>query len=464
MSKISCFVLLVMGLAFSHCANPGMQLRISDKGLNHANKVLKKVVENQVKALSLPNISGEEDIKGKLTYEVSKIKVEEYQIIDSSLTFVPNVGVQMNIINSKAIVDSTWSVKHWVIKATEKTAIEISGASIVVVFKISKTDTGSPLLSLHSCHADIQKVSIKSNKAIKLMQEKFEKGKLEDYVRELLNSKICSAVTEESKKWADFVNAFPVQHEIDQYTEIDYQLVNPPVFTDRYADVEMKGTFYALNHRTEPAFAPKPFTFSDAKDFMLACGVSDYALNTLSEAYFSANALKITFTEEQINHVLKELYGVSQNVSEARGSLRATKAPVVTLKPQNMTVELAGQIKIAFKEAEKHTSSEFTVDIASSISANMSISEENSKVTITGDLTLNSLALQVTSEDKTQASKFAEVEKSVKSFIETQFMAQLNGELKHGISFSNPNFIILNNLHFYTHEGFIQINTDIGRL
>ncbi|XP_030069065.1 BPI fold-containing family C protein-like [Microcaecilia unicolor] len=462
MWKVSCFVLFVSGLTLSHCVNPGMKLMISQKGLDFAHEVAKNFLESQVQALSIPNISGKEDIQGELKYEITNIKVEDYKIIDSSLTFVPDVGIQMAIKNSKATILSNWNVEHWTIKAKEKTTLELSEASFIMAFKISKNDTGSPLLSLNSCQSDIKKVEIKLNGPLKLIQKKYGDEKIKDVILKLLNSQICTALAEESKKWAVYVNALPVQHKIDDHVQIDYRLVNSPVFTNKYADVDVKGTFYAINNRTEPALAPAPFTLPDSSDSMLYVGISEYTLNSLAQAYFDDQALHLAFTHKQLDHIVKELDGVTVNLPEARGRLRATKAPVFTLKPKNMTVELAGQIELVTKENKKPAHSEITVNITSSISADVSISESNSRLNVTGSLTLNSITLHVVSEDKTKASKFAELEKSVKNFIEKHLVPTLDGKLKRGVTIPSVPFIKLVNPISHTNEKFFQLNTDIA--
>ncbi|XP_029468994.1 BPI fold-containing family C protein-like [Rhinatrema bivittatum] len=462
MGKLYSFILLLTWLTLSVAVNPGLKLRVTQKGLDCANDVGKIFLQNYVKSLPIPNISGEENVRGKLSYDITDIQIEDLTINESSLTVVPDAGIQMFIKNSKATINSNCKVDHWMLKAREKLVVELSGVSIKANFKISQNDAGIPTFSLDSCQSDIKNVEVKLHKAMEVVAKMFN-DKLEDYIRKTLNERLCPALTEESKKWDAKLSSYHFRSKVDDFVELDYHLVTSPVFTEKYIDVDIKGTFYAIKNHKEPTFAPVPFSLPDQSDAMLYTGVSASVVNSAAEAYYTSGVLSHTLTDNEISELTKAVLGISEKPSEplpVTVKIAASKPPTVTLRPNNMTVEVAGLIELSTKGSNSPSQSMISASMAASISADLGIAEANSMLRVSGSLTLNSFAVQITSKDKD--SKFSDMEKALQDFIQEKGVPFVNEKLKSGLIFQNSEYFPLVNPVFHTYQDFMLLSSDIA--
>uniref|UniRef100_A0A8C3NFJ5 Bactericidal permeability-increasing protein n=1 Tax=Geospiza parvula TaxID=87175 RepID=A0A8C3NFJ5_GEOPR len=87
---------------------------------------------------------------------------------------------------------------------------------------------------------------------------------------------------------------------IDDKIGIDYSLVAPPRATPKSLDLDLKGEFYSLAHRSPVPFSPLPLAFPSDHERMVYFGASSYFFNTAGIAYHEAGALVFEITEAMI--------------------------------------------------------------------------------------------------------------------------------------------------------------------
>ncbi|XP_030067989.1 BPI fold-containing family C protein-like [Microcaecilia unicolor] len=455
MWKISCFVLFVTVFTLSRCDDPGLKLRIFQKGLDNANGAVKEFLENKIRDLRVGKLIGYGN--GSLQFNISYTKLLNFTIINSSMTLVPYTGIQITISNSNATINSVWKVRNETSEVKNITVMKVSEASITMVINISKNDPEYPLFSVVNCTTDIKKIDIKLGNAIEPMFANY-KEELNNEVLSLLNPQVCRAVTENFELWTTNISTFSGRYDVNRYVGINYQLVNSPVFTEKYFDVNINGSFYAINGTDRPV-APADFPFLDSNDSAMCIGISEAALNSVAQAYYDARFFRLTFTHPMINKSVAEWNG-EQNSIYARGILNATKAPEFILNPKNITMNFNADLLLVTKEPNKTRVLVVTINTESSISATVSISEANSTLNVSGSLTLNSLDLNVISNQTTTNTKDEELKKSMKEFLEKPLMEYFNSKMKQGFNFTNFPFLNLVNPTLDTGEKSIQINTD----
>ncbi|KAK2109970.1 hypothetical protein P7K49_009716 [Saguinus oedipus] len=123
----------------------------------------------------------------------------------------------------------------------------------------------------------------------------------EELAKEPGEQPVCQEVTSSvSSKLQPYFQTLPVMTKIDAVAGINYGLVAPPTTTAETLDVQMKGQFYRLNHRTPPPFAPPVMELPAAHDRMVYVGLSDYFFNTAGLVYQEAGVLKMTLTDDMI--------------------------------------------------------------------------------------------------------------------------------------------------------------------
>ncbi|XP_030069326.1 bactericidal permeability-increasing protein-like [Microcaecilia unicolor] len=415
-----CFVLFVTVFTLSRCDDPGLKLRIFQKGLDNANGAVKEFLENKIRDLRVGKLIGYGN--GSLQFNISYTKLLNFTIINSSMTIVPDTGIQITISNSNATINSVWKARNETSEVKNITVMKVSEASITMVINISKNDPEYPLFSVVNCTTDIKKIDIKLGNAIEPMFE--NKEELKNEVLSLLNPQVCRAVTENFELWTTNISTFSGRYDVNRYVGINYQLVNSPVFTEKYFDVNINGSFYAINGTDHPV-APANFSFLDSNDSAMCIGISEAALNSVAQAYYDARFFRLTFTHPMINKSVAEWNG-EQNSIYARGILNATKAPEFILNPKNITMNFNADLLLVTKEPNKTRVLVVTINTESSISATVSISEANSTLNVSGSLTLNSLDLNVISNQTTTNTKDEELKKSMKEFLEKPLMEYFN--------------------------------------
>ncbi|NXG95562.1 BPI protein, partial [Loxia leucoptera] len=96
------------------------------------------------------------------------------------------------------------------------------------------------------------------------------------------------------------VRTLPVTARIDDKIGVDYSLVAPPRATSKSLDVDLKGEFYSLAHRSTIPFSPLPLAFPSDHERMVYFGASSYFFNTAGIAYHKAGALVFEISEATI--------------------------------------------------------------------------------------------------------------------------------------------------------------------
>uniref|UniRef100_A0A4W3ISC3 Bactericidal permeability-increasing protein n=2 Tax=Callorhinchus milii TaxID=7868 RepID=A0A4W3ISC3_CALMI len=85
-------------------ANPGMKIKITDKGLQYARKIGVNLLEQKIKEFQLPDETGKIDLMGWLDYKVSRLQLIDVGLPNSSAEFIPNIGIRFSTDVSVSLV------------------------------------------------------------------------------------------------------------------------------------------------------------------------------------------------------------------------------------------------------------------------------------------------------------------------------------------------------------------------
>ncbi|KAL8179865.1 UNVERIFIED_CONTAM: hypothetical protein K2H54_073685, partial [Gekko kuhli] len=112
---------------------------------------------------------------------------------------------------------------------------------------------------------------------------------------------VCKEVSSSvTSKLQPYLQTLPVTAKIDKVSGIDYSLVGPPVATSDSLDLDLKGEFFSLAHRSAAPFSPPALPFPADHDRMLYFGISSYLFNTAGYVYYQAGALSYDITDDMI--------------------------------------------------------------------------------------------------------------------------------------------------------------------
>ncbi|NXK48540.1 BPI protein, partial [Chauna torquata] len=282
--------------------NPGFVVRITQAGLDYANRHATAVLEKELARLKLPDISGDFRIRllGKVHYEISGLNLRNFHLPHSQISTVPNVGLQASISNAFAELDGRWRVKLRFIRHHGSFRLKVEDISIKISLKLGRDTSGKPTIEPSSCSTHISRVRVRFSGSFGWLYNLFHKA-IESKLRKTLESKVYalgSAVPSPSR--SSSAPCLAVTAKIDAMTGIDYSLVAPPVATAQSLNVDLKGECFSLAHRTAVPFAPPVLAFPADQDRMIYFGASSYFFNTAGFAYHATGALVFEITDSMV--------------------------------------------------------------------------------------------------------------------------------------------------------------------
>uniref|UniRef100_A0A663NCX3 Bactericidal permeability-increasing protein n=1 Tax=Athene cunicularia TaxID=194338 RepID=A0A663NCX3_ATHCN len=245
------------------------------------------VLEQELAQLKLPDISGDFRIRhvGKVHYEISSLDLRSFHLPYSRISLVPSVGLQVSISNAFAEVDGNWRVK---LRDHGSFDLKVENVYIKINLQLGSDASGKPTADTSDCSTRISKVRVHFS------------GKF-GYLRCLPCPQVCQIVVKSVRsELQPYLRTLPVTARIDARAGIDYSLVAPPTATAQSLDVDLKGEFFSLAHRSAVPFAPLPLAFPPDHDRMVYFGASSYFFNTAGRAYHSAGALVFEITDSMI--------------------------------------------------------------------------------------------------------------------------------------------------------------------
>ncbi|CAH2302333.1 BPI fold-containing family C -like isoform X1 [Pelobates cultripes] len=152
------------------------------------------------------------------------------------------------------------------------------------------------------------------------------------------------------------LDTFQVISQLDAKNEIDYSLVHPPRVEKTHIDLELKGSVHPIGSSRNDLFPEIHINLPNERTSMVYIGLSEYFFNSIGKNYFTMNTLKLVLTHEQFPRAfwlrtgdygtiipkIEHHYPQSQAM---KLELTATKAPMVTVTPQNITMEMTGLLQ-----------------------------------------------------------------------------------------------------------------------
>ncbi|XP_069099779.1 BPI fold-containing family C protein-like [Pleurodeles waltl] len=470
------FALLSCQAAWSMKGNPGVKVQVSQKGMEYATHTAIRFLEPMLTSLQIGDMHGKANIKVDVDYEVTDIKITEFNISDASVTFIPGIGIHMSIYNSHAKLSNKWKINSWVVKDKGSSILNLDGICVDAVINITQTSNGLPSFAITSCSSKVEDVKVKLIGGIEMFHGMMIEP-IKKISHEKINQKVCPIIKEEIEKWSKNLSMQQFRMNINENVGFDYTLVSNPVTTLDDFTMPLKGMFYAVKAPEETPFAPESFSLPSLKDNMFCVGISESVFGSAAYSYFKSGYFTLSldpFLSEGLatmnSTALADIFPeVSNQHHQLTGILQATSAPLVTLKPDNLTLEIAFCAEIYAKLPNSVNKLLVKQNMIASISGNLSISGQESSYTalnITGTMALN--RFQIIPADATKQgqakvnpSQISKMENSMKNLAEQGLLKMFNDQLRGGISIPNMPYFPLIKPSFKTEQGFIKISGDV---
>ncbi|NXP79231.1 BPI protein, partial [Ramphastos sulfuratus] len=285
--------------------NPGFVVRITQAGLDYAHQQAINFLEQELGQLKLQDISGDFRVLrvGKVHYEISRLYLRSFHLPHSSISLVPRVGLQVSISNAFAELDGHWRVKIYFIRDHGSFELKVENIYIKISLQLGRDALGKPTVDTSACSTHISKVLVHFSGKLGWLYNLFHAA-VESRFRKLLEKQVCESVAKSVREELQpYLRTLPVTARLDAMTGIDYSLVAPPAATAQSLDVDLKGEFFSLAHRSAVPFSPLPVALPPDHSHMVYFGASSYFFNTAAFAYHAAGALVFDITDAVVSGI-----------------------------------------------------------------------------------------------------------------------------------------------------------------
>ncbi|KAM6306908.1 LOW QUALITY PROTEIN: bactericidal permeability-increasing protein-like [Podargus strigoides] len=296
MVKICCSLLLLSLLSGQLNANPGLKVRITQKGLEYAKEVGLEILKKNMEKEHFPNLSGYEKFGlGNVKCNISSIHITDVEFPSASISHIPGTGIKMMTENAYLAVDMNWNIRTWMFKDSGRSTVYISKVYVTAIFSTPLDNTGhTPITSCRTTSCDID---IKLNGKSGFLHNFFVKCLKKPIHRSLVTNS-CPNIRSGIQLIDEDLQSLNVLMPIDDLAEVDYSLNNLPAVFQPFIDLDLKGIVYPAGNYTGPPYMAAPFTIPVQSDSMFYLAFSEYFFQTSSSAYYTTGVFDITISEE----------------------------------------------------------------------------------------------------------------------------------------------------------------------
>ncbi|XP_074068006.1 lipopolysaccharide-binding protein-like [Macrotis lagotis] len=299
---VSSLLFLELLCSRTDASNPGIMVRITQKGLNYAISELVVTLEKELLTINLPDFKGNFKIKhlGRGEYNFKRLRILSVEIKNSILDLEPGEGLKASISDAFIHVDGNWGARKYFVRLSGSFDCRVKGISISVSLGLSSDSAGRPTVTNTQCSSEIDDVDIDISGRDGWLLNLFQ-SQIESKFRRVLGDKICEIVKKSlASDLQPYLQTLPVIAKIDSIAGMDYSLSGSPQATSHSLDTPFKGEFFRQSHQSLAPFEPLAINLPDDNYLMVYFGISDSVFNTASQVYWEAGIMNYTITDDMI--------------------------------------------------------------------------------------------------------------------------------------------------------------------
>ncbi|XP_032077014.1 BPI fold-containing family C protein [Thamnophis elegans] len=452
---------LILGLSILLLeANPGIKVKITQKALDYGNQFGVELLKQKLKEKTFEDWNGDSTYGFfALKYAISKIRINNMEFPNTSLSLISGTGIKLLVENASAIATADWSVETWLLsKDSGSGAVFISGVNITAIVKVSQNEFGHLKLLLESCKGNVDDMDITLNQSYRWLYT-YSTASL-----------LCPQMNFVIQKINKDFSQYPVQTQIGNFAVIDYSLINSSTILETSINLDLKGTVYPVEEITEPHFKPTPFVLNE-NNSMFYIGISEYFLQSASLAYYTSGAFTISAEQEEMlssyfNLTTDALESIIPTIAHIYAkplpvimNIRIIDTPVISLHDNKSILEFSASMEVLAKMPNPTTESMFTLNITTRTHADLFIF--NRKLLTTLCLSSFHISLVHSNVGLFEASL---LDNFLSYILRTGIIPAANFKLKDGFPLSVLDPVILMKPSIRMFEGFLLISSDIQSL
>ncbi|XP_036923808.1 BPI fold-containing family C protein [Sturnira hondurensis] len=465
-----CFLLWNVYFSSAQTTYPGIKARATQRALNYGVQAGMEMIEQMAKERHIPDLRGSESLEflkvDYVNYNFSNIKINAFSFPNTSLTFVPGVGIKALTNHGTANISTNWEVKSPLFQDTGGADLFLSEVYFTGILVLAQSDFGHPTLKLQDCYAQVSHAHVSFTGELSVLYNSFAEP-IEKPILKNLNEMLCPIIRGEVEALNANLSMLEVLTKIDNYTVLDYSLMSSPEITENYIDLNLKGVFYPVDDLTDPPFPPVPFELPERSDSMLYIGISEYFFKSASFAHFTAGAFNVSLSTKEISsHLVRNSQGIGNVLSRIADiyilsqpfmfRIMATEPPVVNLLPGNFTLDIPASIVILTKSENSTAETIVSMDFVASTSVGLVILGQR----LVCSLSLNRFRLSLP-ESKRSNIEVLRFENILSSILHFGVLPLANAKLQQGFPLPNPHKISFVNSDIEVLEHFLLVSTDL---
>ncbi|KAK1341542.1 hypothetical protein QTO34_017957 [Cnephaeus nilssonii] len=447
-----CFLLWNVYISSAWITHPGIKARATQRALDYGVQAGMEMIEQMAKERNLPDLKGSESLEflkvDYVNYNFSNIKINALSFPNTSLAFVPGVGIKALTNHGTANISTNWEVKSPLFQDSGGADLFLSGVYFTGILNLARNDLGQPTVELRDCHAQVSHAHVSFSGELSVLYNSFAEP-MEKPILKNLNEMLCPIITGEVEALNANLSMLEVLTKIDNYTLLDYSLMSSPEITENYIDLNLKGVFYPLENLADPPFSPVPFVLPERSDSMLYIGISEYFFKSASFAHFAAGAFNVTLSTKEI----AEIYILSQPFMIR---IMATEPPVISLLPGNFTLDIPASIMLLTQSENSTAETIVSMDFVASTSVGLVILGQR----LICSLSLNRFRLSLPESNRGNI-EVLRFENILSSILHFGVLPLANAKLQQGFPLPSPHKISFVNSDVEVLEHFLLISTDL---
>ncbi|XP_016391149.1 bactericidal permeability-increasing protein-like [Sinocyclocheilus rhinocerous] len=464
-----CVLVLVSLLSVATGTSAGVKARITQKVLEYGRAIGIESLQQKLRTIQLKDVSGTEKLDiGKVEYSITGMQIVNLGLPKSALRLVPGTGVMLSVGDAYISLRGNWRVKYsWIIKASGSFELAVSELAISTIIAVKSDVTGRPTVSVTKCEAAVGSVKVRFHGGASWLYNLFDSF-INKALRNALQKQICSLVTASIAEMNHNLKTLNVLAKVDQYAELEYSMVESPVISNAMIDLGLKGEFYNIGPHEEPPFSPRPFLLPSQDTNMLYIGVSAFSINSAGFVYHRAGALRLYITDDMIpsgslNRLNTKTFGkfIPQIAKMSPGLMmkllvETVKEPIITLEPNNMTVQASSKVTAYAIQPNSILSPLFVLRLEASVSAHIYVTG----LKLAGHVTLNKIDMSL-AESYVGPFQVRSLEDIFTTVVKDVIIPKVNAGVKQGYPLPAIGKMQLVKSHLQVLKNYLLIGTDV---
>ncbi|XP_013396924.1 bactericidal permeability-increasing protein-like [Lingula anatina] len=338
-------VITIVGLIgcvkVGEAVNPGLKVRITQVGLNFAEKSLVDNLGRKITGAHIDDQHGTADVGiGKFDYDITNLQITAFNRPQSHMSVLPGSGLGWRTSGGHIQLHGDWRYKSrgW-IKISDHGSFDISvdGIDFQLAVGLGKDFNGRPSIAVRQCNAGLGSVRVTLHGGASWLYNLF-RGSIERPIKEKVSSLLCPAARKEINDNAEkHLANLKVTTKVGKDLELDYRLIQPPQFHTGYVESFHKGLLKGTTDKTDPPVEAPDMPEMTGSTRMLYVQMSEYVMNTAGYVLHKHGLLRYYLTSIDVPEDQRHYFKTS---CEGEKTCMGRIVPQVGEKFPNCTVSM----------------------------------------------------------------------------------------------------------------------------